>query len=158
MSTLRNKLILLAAVGIFAVVGTLFNSRKANAQGGGPAVTIAAPLPVPVQVNNTVTDPVRVRNVNDAIQPFQAAATCSSNIVLSCSATIFTVPAGKRAVIEYFSGEALTSVGNVAFASVGGTIVGSSNVSFSVPQVTVTSTGGGAGTWGQQVRIYADSG
>jgi hypothetical protein len=33
MSTLRNKLIVIAAVGILAVVGTLFNSRKANAQG-----------------------------------------------------------------------------------------------------------------------------
>jgi hypothetical protein len=34
MSTLRNKLIVLAAVGILAVVGSLMNSRKANAQGG----------------------------------------------------------------------------------------------------------------------------
>ena len=32
MQNLRNKLIALAAVGILAAVGTLMNSRQANAQ------------------------------------------------------------------------------------------------------------------------------
>ena len=36
MYTLRNRLIVLAAVGILAVVGILMNSRKANAQCGAP--------------------------------------------------------------------------------------------------------------------------
>jgi hypothetical protein len=65
-----------------------------------------------VQVNNTVTDPVRVRNVNDAIQPFQAEKTCSGTP--GCLVQIVSVPAGKRAVIEYFSGQ----VTAVAFSCV----------------------------------------
>jgi hypothetical protein len=114
MPTLRNKLIVLAAVGILAVVGSFMNSRSANAQGGaGPTVTIGAPLPLPVtgsvsstvtgtvglvsgasvRVNNTVTDPVRVRNVNDAIQPFQASTSCSSSANF-CNSIIFSVPVG----------------------------------------------------------------
>ena len=52
MYTLRNRLIVLAAVGILAVVGILMNSRKANAQCGAPLV-------------NAATAPVLALNVND---------------------------------------------------------------------------------------------
>src|SRR5215467_9925895 len=51
----RNKLIVLAAVGILAVVGFLMNSRKANAQSGDLTVTIGAPLPVPVSITGSRT-------------------------------------------------------------------------------------------------------
>jgi len=117
-------LIAAAVLTVLAVTGTIMNSRQASAQDPGPKVTIESPIPLPVtgsvnstvtgtvglasgasvRVNNTVTDPVRVRNVNDAIQPFQANASC--NGTGGCDATIFNVPAGKRAVIEYFSGDA----------------------------------------------------
>jgi hypothetical protein len=176
MSTLRNKLILLAAVAILTVVGSLMNSRKANAQGGGPVVTIGAPLPVPVtgsvtstvtgtvglasgasvSVNNTVTDPVRVRNVNDAVQPFQGAGACTvpAHAATICHQNIFFVPTGKRAVIEYFSGQANNiSVGQVNPLIT--TTVGSFEVNHSLP---VTPAQSPFPSWGQQVRLYADSG
>src|SRR5258705_5523548 len=53
-----------------------------------------------VQIGNTVDIPVRVRNVNDAIQSVQATASCLTS-ALGCLPTIYTVPAGKRLVIEY---------------------------------------------------------
>jgi hypothetical protein len=120
-------------------------------------------LPVPVKVNNTVTDPVRVRNVNDAIQPFQAAATCSATggTTGACSANIFTVPTGKRAVIEYFSGTGLINtapLGQVFSVSLTTEISGVMQQN-AVPNITINGTaGGGKGAWGQQVRLYADPG
>jgi hypothetical protein len=101
-------------------------------------------------VNNTVSDPVRVRNVNDAIQPFQATATCSGS--LGCFATIFTVPAGKRAVIEYFSGGGNVGLGATATVEL---LIGT--VAHFVPQ-TSAQPANLLTTWGQQVRLYADSG
>src|SRR5947209_11888442 len=55
-----------------------------------------------VMIDSTVGDPVRVRNVNDAIQPVQASAGCLATTI-GCLPTIYTVPAGKRLVIEYAS-------------------------------------------------------
>src|SRR5215831_19236684 len=186
MYTLRNKLIVLAAVGILAVVGSLMNSRKANAQGGSLRVTIGAPLPVPVsltgsntisgtvglapgaslRINNTVTDPVRVRNVNDAIQPFQAEGFCSAPAgVAGCAATIFTVPAGKRAVVEYYNGFAnfanVSAAGQVALVGLRTTVAGQVGLNYLPPTPPAVSnfSAPGAGTsWGQQVRLYADAG
>jgi hypothetical protein len=186
MSRLRNKLIVLAAVGILAVVGSLMNSRRANAQSGSLRVTIGAPLPVPVsitgsstisgtvglasgasvRVNNTVTDPVRVSNVNDAIQPFQASNFCSGTAGTGgCAVTIFTVPAGKRAVVEYYNGSAnfanVAAAGQVFLVDLRTTVAGQAHTHYLPPTPPAVSnlTGPGAGTsWGQQVRLYADSG
>jgi hypothetical protein len=48
MQNLRNKLIVLAAIGIFAPIGILMNSKQAAAAASGPGVTIDGPLPLPV--------------------------------------------------------------------------------------------------------------
>jgi hypothetical protein len=183
MYTLRNKLIVLAAVGILAVVGSLMNSRKANAQ-SDLTVTIGAPLPVPVsitgsstisgtvglapgasvRIDNTVTDPIRVSNVNDAIQPFQTSNICFGPAGSDgCTVTIFTVPAGKRAVLEYFSGSAsyVVAAGQVALVALGTTVAENRVINNIPPTPPAVSNFGapGAGTsWGQQVRLYADSG
>src|SRR5215471_14040734 len=99
----KKHLIVAANVAALAItVSIALNSRQAGAQGqGGPRVTIESPLPLPVtgnvglasgtsvRVDNTVTDPVRVRNVNDAIQPFQAVGQCSNfSGGNTCGATI----------------------------------------------------------------------
>jgi hypothetical protein len=55
-----------------------------------------------VQIDSTVANPVRVRNVNDAIQPVQAFAQCATTSI-GCVPTFYTVPLGKRLVIEYAS-------------------------------------------------------
>jgi hypothetical protein len=103
-------------------------------------------------VNNTVSDPVRVRNVNDAIQPFQATGSCAKPNI--CTAIIFTVPTGKRAVIEYFSGTggiAATPAAGQVFFVTAHTQTGSTTQENFVPNVPITLLGGSAGngTWGQ---------
>ena len=160
------------------------NSRKANAQSGDLTVTIGAPLPVPVsitgsstisgtvglapgasvRIDHTVTNPVPVSKVNDAIQPFQPSNICFGPAGSGgCTVTIFTVPAGKRAVVEYFNGFASFTNAGGQVASVGlrttvAGLVGFNNLPPTPPAVS-NLNGPGAGTsWGQQVRLYADSG
>jgi hypothetical protein len=190
MKRYKNQLIAAAVLSVLAVVGTIMNSRQASAQDGGPNVTIVSPIPLPVtgsvtstvtgtvpvtgtvglasgasvHVNNTVADPVRVRNVNDGIQPFQGATSCSttiSSVTGGCAQQVFNVPVGKRAVIEYFTGTATLNVGPgglFVFPTVQ-TTIGGTAVVHGVSVLPLVSTNLGAATqWGQQVRLYADSG
>jgi hypothetical protein len=180
MNRYKKQLIAAVVLSALAVIGTIMNSRQASAQDVGPHVTIDSPIPLPVtgsvtstvtgtvgvtgtiglasgasvHVNNTVADPVRVRNVNDAIQPFQATTGCNSPAV-HCTATLFNVPAGKRAVIEYFSG--VVSVGTGQVASMALTF-GTPPVSHLMPQTSPELFSSFGTSWGQQLRLYADSG
>jgi hypothetical protein len=195
MNRFKNHVIVAAVFSVLAIIGSIMNSHQAAAQGppGGMSVNIVNPLPMPVtgsvtstvtgtvglasgttvglasgasvRVNNTVTDPVRVRNVNDAIQPFQAQGACTSVAGASeCSTIFFTVPAGKRAVIEYFSGSVtgLFSTGTVV-GSFLTTVLGHQGFNNFVPPISALvfpdGPGGfGSAFWGQQVRLYADPG
>jgi hypothetical protein len=173
MNRYKNQLIAAAVLSMLAVIGTIMNSRQASAQDQGNGVTIVSPIPLPVtgtvgvasgasvRVNNTVADPVRVRNVNDAIQPFQAGQACTGLSGSSgCKVTIFTVPTGKRAVIEYFSGIAILPVGLVVSPFLHTTQIGLGTRSHFVPTTSPAYPNAPSGitTWGQQVRLYADPG
>ena len=74
-------------------------------------VTIAGPLPLPVTGDVTVingpTEPVPTRDVdNPARQPIQAEAVAGSGTLTGpANFVLFTVPAGKRLVVEHFSSE-----------------------------------------------------
>ena len=179
MKRFKNHLIAAAVLSMLAIIGTIMNSHQAAAQPPGPpgglAVNIVNPVPVPVtgsinstvtgtvglasgasvRVDNTVTDPVRVRNVNDAIQPFQAQGSCTTSNSGACSATLFTVPTGKRAVIEYFSGSAIMSAGQVLSAGLQTIPNGLHHL---VPTTPPAPNGTFPIQWGQQVRLYADGG
>jgi hypothetical protein len=149
MHKLRNNLIALAAIAVLGTIGFLMNARKAAAQGppDGVAIKIINPLPVPV------------RNVRDAIEPFQASASCQgSSGENGCGAFIFNVPVGKRAVIQYFSGFASVDVGQMLDPQVS-TIQGASAQDHFVPVTAPAFVNGPTGitSWGQQVRLYADS-
>ncbi len=121
-----------------------------------------------VLIDNTVGDPVRVRNVNDAIQPIQARSSCLVN-ALGCLPTIYTVPAGKRLVIEYASMNVCVLPGQSATLSIATTVGGQSVFHY----LNGTPPAAGPGTasigcnsglpssevaTGQQVKIYADPG
>lgn len=121
-----------------------------------------------VLVGNPVTNPVRVRNVNDAIQPVQAQASCLIT-TLGCLPTIYTVPAGKRLVIEYASMRVCILPGQSATLSIA-TQVGDQAV---FHYLNGTPPAAGPGTFaigcnsslpssevavGEQVKIYADAG
>jgi hypothetical protein len=120
-----------------------------------------------VFVNNPATDPVRVRSVNDGIQPVQAHASCTTN-ALGCLPNIYTVPAGKRLVIEYVSAEACLLPGVAALFSIS-TSVGGQYVTHYLPGTPPANSPGSVQfgcnaspssfvTAGAQVRIYADAG
>lgn len=64
------------------------------------------------------------------------------------------VPAGKRAVIEYFSGEGTVNPGQVTWSSLTTRISGTTDTEHHVP-LTAPALGSIA-SWGQQVRLYAD--
>src|SRR5437867_3289252 len=57
-----------------------------------------------VRVVNTTAEPVPVRDVDNARQPFQEVALVVIPASSSSASSTFTVPAGKRLVIEYVSG------------------------------------------------------
>jgi hypothetical protein len=184
MKRFKNHLIAAAVLSVLAIVGTIMNSHQAAAQPPGPpdglAVRVVNNSPIPVtgtvtgtvdlasgasvRVNNTVADPVRVRNVNDAIQPFQAVAVCSGvSPMVDCETPLLTVPAGKRAVIEYFSGEALLDPQQVALPSLVTAVGTTASLKHFVPPTSPAFTlgaGAAVGTtgWGQQVHLYADPG
>jgi hypothetical protein len=182
MNDFKKRMLAAAALSLLAVIGTIMNARQASAQdqGNGPTkVTIVSPVPLPVtgsvtgtvtgnvgvtgtvglasgasvHVNNTLTDPVRVRNVNDAIQPFQVTVSCLVP-ASACSAGGYTVPMGKRAVIEYVSGKANGS-GSFDVAPSLQTMTGGVTVEH---ELTSSTAPRGTSTWGQQLRLYADPG
>ena len=103
---------------------------------------------------------VLVRDVdNPALQPVQANASCNSNSVDSCEVTIFTVPLGKRLVIEYVSMGATIPPSQGATLTID-TFAGGAEAThlfpLSPPAVPILGT---TRTFlGQQVRIYADPG
>lgn len=191
MNKLKTNLVVAAAFAVLAIIGTMMNSQYATAQPPGPpdglAVRLVSPLPVPVTgnttvsgtvslasgatvlVGNTVGNPVRVRNVNDGIQPFQFHATCTSPAgILGCSPFGPPVAPGKRLVIEYVSLEACMAPGQATVVHVQTTVSGVL-ISHSLP---LTPVAPGPGTlfacnlpttssttaMGQQVRLYADPG
>jgi hypothetical protein len=191
MTRFKKHLIVAAVFALLWGIGTIMNSRPSVAQAaGGPTVTIdptQLPLPVTgsitstvkgtvglasgttvglasgasVRVNNTVTDPVRIRNVNDAIQPFRAEGDCNGTATATgCGVNIFTVPIGKRAVIEAFSGSAEIEAGQVAEAQLSLAELGGlpKDIFFVPPTPPSFLTGGlvPGTSWGQQVRLYAD--
>src|SRR5262245_48246041 len=126
MNGFKNYLITAAVLIVLAVIGSIINSHQAAAQGppNGLSVNIINPVPLPVtgtvtgtvgvtgtvdlasgasvHVNNTVTDPVRARNVDEpGRNPFQedfvigpTAPGCNTTACIIRSS--FVVPSGKR--------------------------------------------------------------
>ena len=119
------------------------------------------PGPTSVTVVNTPTQPVPVLNeANPDLAPFQATQPNVPFVSDQQGVDVnFTVPAGKRLVIEFASGTAYLMQGRVtAFQLV--TVV---NGVIAAHNLTFTSIGPAGGfsisdTASQQVRLYADPG
>jgi hypothetical protein len=144
MERIKKSLTAIAAVGGLAVIGSIM-SRYAAADSSAAAdpnkdvVISNVPLPVTgtvaasqsgawnvgIQGNPNVTvanpggNPVQVRDVNEASQPVVATDgfTPFEN-ANGLNALLYTVPAGKRLVIEYFSGLCNLPPGQAAIASI----------------------------------------
>ncbi len=133
---LGGSLALLAAL---AAVGLFASSRPAHTAGG----------PIPVNVANTV----QTQNVdNPDQQPFQVTLIPYSG-TLSSSTDSFTVPAGKRAVIDYYSAQLRgVPTGDTGAATLITTV---NKVTAYYPLIVLQSTPVPAN---QVPRIYADPG
>ena len=180
------------SLGVLAMLGTVEAAAAAGPPGGVQVDVVNTPLPVTgsvsgtiglapgtavglapgtsVQIDNTVGNPVRVRNVNDAIQPVQVTQTCTTTAI-GCGGTIYTVPAGKRLVVEYASMSVCSLPGQSAQLSISTTIGGAAVehfVSIAPPAAgpgsnsigcnPLVSTGSSLTAVGQPVRLYADAG
>ncbi len=100
----KTTSLLLAASGFIALVAALIISlaQEAHAPGAAPVlVTNTAANPVPTTVSNAASSPVLVRDVDST--PYSAS--CIGNVA-NGGQCFFTVPSGKRLVIESVSGQA----------------------------------------------------
>ena len=124
--------------------------------------TPSEPVPVAgtVNVENLSSRPLSVRDVdNPARRAVQATASCGlESSELSCTATIFSVPANKRLVIEYFSERILVPEGQVARVGILTKLASDELVLHAVyTPASEFSLGLGSIWTGQQVKIYADA-
>ncbi len=169
----RLKNSLFALVGVLVLVGVVAAvmplAGRGQGIGSGPPpqdviVVNSSSQPVPVTGSVTVANlgssRLLVRDVdNPARQPFETNQSCSAGGALGCQLS-FTVPAGKRLVIEYASMHASIPVGEVAelsiVTSVAGTFV--EHVLPLTPPSVPFAAGGLVARVGQVVRLYADPG
>jgi hypothetical protein len=106
----------------------------------------------PVTVVNPTTSPVPTTDIaNPALQPFQTNLLPNSTTSNQCVAN-FTVPAGKRLVIEYYSSQAQDTSGGGAGLTLS-TTAGGNEVAYLVYTNSNTTN-----VVNQVTRIYADPG
>jgi len=113
-----------------------------------------------VTVINDKKNPVPVKgivkNVEPAIEPFQAVGSCTTNGSWCTSEDMFTVPTGKMAIVEYASASSTLPANNALAASVR-TTLNSVEVAHGLFSSDVSSTKRSIHI-GQQVCLYADAG
>jgi hypothetical protein len=160
---------LLVLVGVLATLLPLVGRGQGTPPNGPPPQDVivinsaAQPVPVTgsVTVANVGSGRLLVRDVdNPARQPFETNQNCSpSGGALGCQMS-FTVPAGKRLVIEYASMHASIPAGEVAELAIGTTVAGTfvEHVLPLTPPSMPFAAGGLVARVGQVVRLYADPG
>ena len=145
MSKIKNSLI--ASSFFFALF--IFASTATYGQNAKPAADV-----------NVVNTP-SVRDAdNPAHQPVQAIVACLADNVLGCSEIIYTVPEGKRLVIEFVSMEAILTADQKAQLKIE-TTAGGANVTHNfplTPPAVVFQGEAVVSTLAQPVRLYADAG
>jgi hypothetical protein len=145
MSKIKDSLIapgFLLALFIFAPIATYGQAAKPSAD-----------------VNVVNTPSVRDAD-NPAHQPVQAIVSCLADNVLGCSEIIYTVPQGKRLVIEFASMEATLTADQKAQLKLD-TTAGGATVTHNfplTPPAVVFQGEAVVSTLAQQVRLYADGG
>jgi hypothetical protein len=158
MSTIKNSIFALSALlTLFTCTAeTSYAQQQQQAKKAAAAMDVNIVNTPNVQVTNTPS----VRDAdNPTRQPVQASAICEANNVIGCLPLIYTVPAGKRLVIEFASMDASLPVGQAAQLAIQ-TTVGGETVTHHLPLTppAVSFQGQGAAASGQQVRLYADAG
>ena len=155
MNRIKNSLV--AFGGLSLVIGLVMLFTPASTQGqdgtGGPPPrdvnVVNTPLPVTgtVNIGNLGDSPLAVRDVdNPARRPFH-------------SVLPFTVPAGKRLVIEHYSARFLSDPGcRLSVDALRTSVNGASLLHFFTPTLTGSTTQRFSTVVSQQTRLYADPG
>lgn len=138
---------------------TLASGAVVQSQQNGAWNVGISPAANRVVVANGAADPVLVRNVHDAVQPFQSLLNMDfPSGTNTRTLTAFVVPDGKRLVLEYVSANASIPTGQLAqvrvSTSLGGMPVSHKLVMF---RQLVTS-GNDQFSAAQSLRLYADPG
>jgi hypothetical protein len=157
---------LLAFVSIVIALVPFVSRGQGNSQNGPPPFDVkvinspSQPVPVTgtVSVSNLGSAPLPVQDVDSpGRQPVTADGSCSGS---GCTATVYTVPAGKRLIVEYASITANIPAGKVArwrlFTNTGGQQGNELNFPLTQPPVIFGIIS--QSTAGQQVRLYAEAG
>lgn len=143
------------ALALLALGGfTLFQAVQADPAAPQPRTR---PGPQDVSVVNPTSNPVPVRDVDNAArQPFQTDIFCGFNGSDSCSGTI-TVPSGKELVIEFVSIDLSTDSGVMSYSASLEVQQGCCVENYSFPLALQIDTGTAAEFVGvHQTRLYAD--
>lgn len=185
MQTLRKNLVALSIAGVFALTGVFLSSHQTHAQArtGGPTVTIdPSQLPLPVTGstavsgtvsatqsgpwnvginNNSVANPLQIRDVDSpGNQPAMGGDQCIASGSRCNFDSLYTVPAGKRLVVEYASASGLLPAGQhftCFFFPHQGTNFGQIALSLpSSPASTSSGTVVAEAVTAQSMRFYAD--
>ena len=166
MNSIGTYLLATTGLAALAVTGSIMSSRSAIADTSKDVVV--TPLPLPVTVTGTPTVALSgnssaagiwTRNVNDA-QPVHSHVSVSMTNLQPASADtlLYTVPAGRRLVIEYASAECSLPAGEAIsllfFATLNGaTVIHDTQLSSPAPVGNSTRA-----ALGQSIRLYADPG
>jgi hypothetical protein len=140
--------------------------RSQNKETVGPTKPVlvvnspSEPVPVTgaVSVSNLGDSPLPVRDVDSpGRQPVTAEGSCSGS---GCTGTVYTVPAGKRLIVEYASITANIPAGKVARWRLFTNNAGQQGAELDFPLTQPPVIFGilSQSTAGQQVRLYAEAG
>jgi len=164
---MKSAMLLAASLAV-AATSNLCLAQGMSERPGLPVI-ITGPLPIPVEGSSTVSGTVDIggplplpvtgdfKPAEPALSPFQASGNCGLGFGAGCTASLYTVPPDKRAVVEYASASVnLPETNHGASGSVR-TTIGGTEINHHLPTPIYTPNGGvvvAAAT----VRLYADPG
>jgi len=156
MKRFARPLAVIIGIVVLGSFASLIPQNSAGPAAGGPSVTIANPLPLPV------------RQINDPVgEPFQVVLCSSPNDTFCFSALggvqAINVPANQRLVIEYITGFCLSPTANPLIQMGIGTVAGGQRAVFVFPLTASSPVGPSSSPdrffWvDHSVRVYADPG
>jgi hypothetical protein len=140
-------------VGVASCATILLLSGTASAVTGIPVTVVGT-------ANVNVTNPVKITGDAAAATAVQAQNTCPQPCSTNhfADVTLYTVPAGKRLVIEHVSGFVTLPAGNVALYSLQTVLAGSFGGNHVDHLLTPNKQEANAVSISDALRLYADAG
>lgn len=158
-----------ATLTLLGLIVSMTGAGPATAENPKPVVVVNDPLVQAqqsgswnvgingaIQVGNSASSPVPVRDVeNPAREPFSASLNCSNTISNGCAGSV-SVPAGKRMVVEFVSGRVSVGSGNELTSVL--IVTGGKEHFLLAHKSPATPTSGTRFDVSQPLRLYSDPG